>query len=85
MAPGAAKMIYPDLIRGWITPTEGDIVNMEIPESPVFDGITPLDLRYFNDNQRDNPHRLSYGAADYPGSACRSTGHADESTWLCAR
>ena len=53
--PGAAKTIYPDYIRGWLTPTEGDIANMEIPESPVFDGIAPLDLRYFNNNQRDIP------------------------------
>lgn len=53
--PAAAKTLYPDLIRGWITPTEGDIVNMEIPESPVFDSIAPLDLRYFNNNQRDIP------------------------------
>ncbi|HXO77232.1 MAG TPA: hypothetical protein VN824_18390, partial [Puia sp.] len=30
-------------------------VNMEVPESPVFDGIEPLELRYFNDNQREVP------------------------------
>ena len=53
--PAAAKMLYPNYIRGWLTPTEGDIANMEIPESPVFDGIAPLDLRYFNNNQRDIP------------------------------
>lgn len=54
-APAAAKTLYPEYIRGWIVPTEGDIVNMEIPESPVFDGIEPLELRYFNDNQREVP------------------------------
>lgn len=54
-APAAAKTLYPDYIRGWIVPTEGDIVNMEIPESPVYDGIEPLELRYFNNNQREIP------------------------------
>jgi hypothetical protein len=53
--PAAAKALYPEYIRGWIVPTEGDIVNMEIPESPVFNGIQPLELRYFNNNQREVP------------------------------
>ena len=53
--PAAAKALYPEYIRGWIVPTEGDIVNMEIPESPVFNGIGPLELRYFNNNQREVP------------------------------
>jgi hypothetical protein len=51
----AGKELYPEYIKGWIIPTEGDIVNMEIPESPVFDGIEPLELRYFNNNQREVP------------------------------
>jgi beta-galactosidase len=53
--PAAAKALYPEYIRGWIVPTEGDIVNMEIPESPVFNGIGRLELRYFNNNQREVP------------------------------
>ncbi|WP_321335417.1 glycoside hydrolase family 2 TIM barrel-domain containing protein [uncultured Bacteroides sp.] len=54
-AKEAAKQIYPEYIIGWIRPTEGDIVNLEMPESPVFDGIDLLELRYFNDNQREVP------------------------------
>ena len=36
-------------------PSEGDIVNMEVPESPVFDGIGYFDIRYFNNNKTDIP------------------------------
>lgn len=50
-----AKHIFPEYITGWITPTEGDIVNMEIPESPIFDDIDLLELRYFNNNKREIP------------------------------
>lgn len=50
-----AKELYPEYINGAIIPTEGDIVNMEIPESPVFDSIDLLELRYFNDNKRELP------------------------------
>lgn len=51
----AAKTIYPEHITGWIIPTEGDIVNMERNDSPVFDGIGVLELRYFNNNRREIP------------------------------
>jgi hypothetical protein len=51
----AAKTMYPEYITGWIMPTEGDIVNLEIPESNVFEGIEPMDLRYFNNNRREVP------------------------------
>ena len=51
----ALKVIFPEYITGWFVPTEGDISNMEIPESSVFDGIDPLELRYFNNNQREVP------------------------------
>ena len=47
--------LYPEYINGYIIPTEGDIVNMEAPESPVFKGIDPLELRYFNNNKREIP------------------------------
>ncbi|MGB4415853.1 MAG: sugar-binding domain-containing protein [Paludibacter sp.] len=50
-----SKALFPEYITAWITPTEGDIVNMEIPESAVFDGIDLLELRYFNNNQREIP------------------------------
>lgn len=51
----ASQTIFPEHVTGWITPTEGDIVNMEVPESPVFDGIDLLELRYFNNNKREVP------------------------------
>jgi hypothetical protein len=51
----AAKIIFPEYITGSITPTEGDIVNMEVPESAVFDGIDLLELRYFNNGKREIP------------------------------
>lgn len=50
-----AKNIYPEHITGWIIPTEGDIVNMERNDAPVFDGIDVLELRYFNNNKREIP------------------------------
>lgn len=51
----AARKIYPEYITDWIIPTEGDIVVMERPEAAVFDGIEPLELRYFNNNKREIP------------------------------
>jgi hypothetical protein len=51
----ASMKLYPEYITGWIVPTEGDIVNMEVPESAVFDGIGLFDLRYFNNNKSEVP------------------------------
>jgi hypothetical protein len=56
-----AMKIYPEYITGYIIPTEGDIANMEIPESPVFDDLDVLDLRYFNNNKREVP-KVCYAA-----------------------
>ena len=50
-----AKNIYPEYITNWIIPTEGDIVNMERNDASVFDEIDVLELRYFNNNKRENP------------------------------
>lgn len=50
-----AKKIFPEYILDWIKPTEGDIVNMEIPESEIFNAIDLLDLRYFNNQKREIP------------------------------
>ena len=50
-----AHKIYPEYIKGWIIPTEGDIVVMERDDAPVFDGIGVLELRYFNNNKREIP------------------------------
>jgi hypothetical protein len=54
-SPYATKKLYPEYITGWIVPTEGDIVNMEMPESHVFDGVGLFDIRYFNNNKSDIP------------------------------
>jgi hypothetical protein len=54
-SPELTKKLYPEYITGWIVPSEGDIVNMEVPESPVFDGIGYFDIRYFNNNKTDIP------------------------------
>lgn len=54
-SPETAQQIYPEYISGNMKPTEGDIANMEIPESPVFDDIDLLELRYFNNNKREIP------------------------------
>ncbi len=51
----AAQKIYPEYIKGWIIPTEGDIVVMERDDAPVFDNIGVLELRYFNNNKRELP------------------------------
>jgi hypothetical protein len=50
-----AKYLYPEYILGSFAPTEGDIANMDIPESPVFNELELLDLRYFNNNKREVP------------------------------
>jgi hypothetical protein len=52
---GIAADLFPEYIKGSIAPTEGDIVNISIPESPVFNGIELMDLRYLNNNKREIP------------------------------
>jgi len=54
-AAASSGQLYPEYIKGKISTTEGDIVNMEIPESPLFDGIDEPELRYFNNNRRELP------------------------------
>nr|WP_315146426.1 glycoside hydrolase family 2 TIM barrel-domain containing protein [uncultured Flavobacterium sp.] len=54
-SPEASQKLYPEVITGWIVPSEGDIVNMETPESAVFDGIGLFDVRYFNNNKTEIP------------------------------
>ncbi|HWB91627.1 MAG TPA: glycoside hydrolase family 2 TIM barrel-domain containing protein [Puia sp.] len=49
-----ASVVYPEYIKG-VLEWKGEIMNMDIPESPVFDRLEPLDLRYFNDNRRASP------------------------------
>jgi hypothetical protein len=50
-----SPMLFPEYVKGKLAATEGDISNMDIPESPVFDGLAPLDLRYFNNDKRETP------------------------------
>ncbi|MBN9381131.1 MAG: hypothetical protein J0H74_10210 [Chitinophagaceae bacterium] len=50
-----SPVLFPEYIKGKIVATEGDISNMDIPESPVFDELAPLDLRYFNNDKREIP------------------------------
>ncbi len=50
-----AQKVFPEYIKGWIIPTEGDIAFMERPEEPVFEGIGHLELRYFNNGKREIP------------------------------
>jgi hypothetical protein len=38
--------VFPELIEGY-RPCPGEIVSMRVPESPVFDGLDPLDLAWF--------------------------------------
>ena len=53
--PGTmATSLYPQYIKG-VLDAKGEIMNMDISESPVFDGLEPLDLRYFNDGRRESP------------------------------
>ena len=54
-SPETVQKIFPEYINGFMIPTEGDIVNMEVPESSVFDDIGCLELRYFNNNEREIP------------------------------
>lgn len=51
-----AKSLFPEYITSWVKPSEGEIVSMEIPESPIFNGIEKLELRNFNNNKRENPN-----------------------------
>ncbi len=53
--PGTmATAVYPEYIKG-VLDSKGEIMNMDIPESSVFDGLEPLDIRNFNNNQREAP------------------------------
>lgn len=58
-SPGKlAHRLYPQYIRSVIE-EKGEVANMEIPESSVFDGLEPLDIRNFNDNRTALPSVMS--------------------------
>ncbi len=46
--------LFPEQIKNYQA-KEGEIVTRHIPESPVFSGIEPLDLAWFNENGRQVP------------------------------
>ena len=54
-AKETAPALFPEYIHDVIIPTEGDIVVVERPDDPVFEGLGALDIRYFNNNQREIP------------------------------
>lgn len=49
-----AISLFPKQIRD-ILQENGEIVSIEVPESTVFDDIDPMETRYFNNNERENP------------------------------
>jgi beta-galactosidase len=53
-----AHMLYPEYIRGFLK-ENGEITTMDIPESPIFNGIEPLETRYLNNNKRESPAVIS--------------------------
>ncbi len=60
--------LYPKEIKSYAG-REGEIVTMHVPESPVFDGIEPLDMAWFERGGRRVPiacsgvYRIAAGAA----------------------
>jgi len=53
-----AHNLYPEYVRG-IVPFPGEIANIDIPESGIFEGIKPLEIRYFNNNKREIPTAIA--------------------------
>lgn len=53
-----AHSLYPEYIRS-VLKEDGEIANMEVPESKVFDGVEPLEMRYLNNNKRESPSVIS--------------------------
>ena len=59
LQPDAAlQTLFPDLIKSY-RKTVGEIVAMEVPESPVFDGIEPLDTAWFEMGDGNIPYACS--------------------------
>lgn len=55
---GIAHILYPEYIRS-LQKVNGEITNMDIPESDIFDSIEPLETRYLNNNKRESPAVIS--------------------------
>jgi len=55
LQPGRAlTTLFPDLVKSYRS-VVGEIVSMQVPESPVFDGIEPLDTAWFEMGQGNLP------------------------------
>ena len=57
-AGGGLVKLFPDQIKSY-RKTLGEIVTMQIPESPVFDGMDPLDTSWFEMGGRNLPYACS--------------------------
>lgn len=59
LQPGAQLTKFvPERIKGFRA-TTGEIVNMVVPESPIFDGLQPLDLAWFEMGVDELPYACS--------------------------
>ena len=47
--------LFPDLVKSFRPLPAGEIATMRVPESPVFDGIEVMDLRWFDTGDRNTP------------------------------
>jgi hypothetical protein len=55
LGPGQhLKALFPEVVSDY-RKRDGEVVNMRVPESPVFDGIEVLDLRWFDRGDRSTP------------------------------
>ena len=55
LQPGEALCRFlPEYVKSYRS-TKGEIVSMVVPESPVFDGIEPLDLSWFELGSKTTP------------------------------
>lgn len=55
-APKLSQQLFPEYINGTVdTWNMADIAFMERNDYPIFDGIEPLELRYFNNGKREIP------------------------------
>ena len=58
-APGIQlQKIFPELVKSFRKVANGEIVSLRVPESPVFDGLEVMDLRWFNRGEHAIPLAL---------------------------
>ncbi|HTV60983.1 MAG TPA: hypothetical protein VMH30_00285 [Verrucomicrobiae bacterium] len=75
--PGQALVdLFPNQVAGYKS-KEGEIVTMHIPESPVFSGIQPLDMAWFDRGDRRLPIACS-GVYQIVGRRDDTTALADQ-------